>query len=54
MTSEGRVTVRLPEQLLARLEEQAATQRRSLSEVIRLTLDDHLPKVPEVERVDVA
>jgi hypothetical protein len=43
MAKENRLSVRLPDELAARLEAEAARQRRTVADLARLTLADNLP-----------
>ena len=47
MAKENRLSVRLPDELAARLEAEAARQRRTVADLARLTLADNLPPLPE-------
>ena len=47
MAKIDRITIRLDRETLDRLEAEADRQRRTLSDLARLTLADHLPPLPE-------
>ena len=51
MAKENRLSVRLPDELAARLEAEAARQRRTVADLARLTLADNLPPLP-AEKTD--
>ena len=50
MAKINRITIRLDDDLLSRLEAHADRQRRSLADVVRLVLDDHLPEQRIIEQ----
>jgi len=47
MAKENRLSVRLPDELAARLQAEAERQRRTIADLARLTLADNLPPLPE-------
>jgi predicted DNA-binding protein len=41
-----RITIRIDDDMLSRLEAHAERERRTVADIVRLVLEDHLPEVP--------